>query len=502
MVSQSDQDSLVESLQSLSRGAVVFIAGSGFSKALGFVLNVVLTQSLGAAMYGVYAFSYTILTILADFGTLGSDRAILRFLPTETEGEGNGSVTLFISVVTALVGSSAIAAVLFWLAPVLSERTLNSPLFTDVVRIFAVLVPFHALTDVILSVFRSQERLEYQVFVRDILNPIIKLLTTGIAILIGATLIGVVAAIAVTVLLIFAYTGYLLISRSGVYPTIEGYRTRLRPHYNFSFPLAIKDVGGLIVTRIDILMIGFLLTGPDVGIYNIAVLLSGVLLFPLRGINQLVPPIISRLYKAGDFDQIQSIYGTASRWGLIITLLPAIGIAVYRETILSLFGASFLIGGASVVVLSAGYLVRSAAGPSGYVLMMTDHQYLLLINQFLLAALNIVLNYILILQFDILGAAIATATTRILINQVRVVEIWYLEGLFPYSVAFLKPILAGGVTITTLLAVRQLLPTGPAVAVGAIFGSLVFGGALYLLGLEEIDKQFLTALRAKYESRR
>jgi len=502
MGSQSDQNSLVASLESVSRGAVVFMAGSGFSKALGFVLNVVLTQSLGAALYGIYAFSYTILTILADFGTLGSDRAILRFLPAETEGEGNRSVTLFISVVTALVGSSAIAAVLFWFAPALSERTLDSPLFTDVVRIFAVLIPFHTLTDVMLSVFRSQERLEYQVFVRNVASPVVKLLTTGLAVLVGATLVGIAAAIAVTVVLIFAYTGYLIVSRSAVRPAVDGYRDRVRPHYNFSIPLAVKDVGGLIVTRIDILMIGFLLTGPEVGIYNVAVLISGVLLFPLRGINQLVPPIISRLYENDDFDQIQSIYTTASRWGLIITLIPAIGIAVYREAVLSVFGASFVVGSASLVALSAGYLIKSAAGPSGYVLMMTDHQYLLLFNQFLMATLNVALNYVLILQFGILGAAIATATTRILINQLRVIEIWYLEGLFPYSVAFAKPILAGGVTVVALLAVKQFLPLGLAVGVGSILGPLLFGGAFYLIGLEEIDEQFLTTIRTKYESNR
>jgi O-antigen/teichoic acid export membrane protein len=257
-------------------------------------------------------------------------------------------------------------------------------------------------------------------------------------------------------------------------------------------------VGGLIVTRIDILMIGLLLTGPEVGIYNIAVLLSGVLLFPLRGINQLVPPIISRLYENNDFDQIQSFYRTASRWGLVITLLPAIGIVLYREAILSVFGASFLVGGASLVALSAGYLVKSAAGPSGYVLMMTDHQYLLLINQFLMAALNVALNYVFILQFGILGAAIATATTRILINQVRVIEIWYLEGLFPYSVAFVKPILAGGVTAAVLLAVEWSLTGILAVAAGAIAGPIVFAGAYYLFGLEPIDEEFLAALRGKY----
>jgi O-antigen/teichoic acid export membrane protein len=283
-----------------------------------------------------------------------------------------------------------------------------------------------------------------------------------------------------------------------VHPTLDGYRDKLRPHYDFSLPLALKDLGGVIAARIDILMIGFLLTGSEVGIYNVAVLISGVLLFPLRGINQLVPPIISRLYENDEFDQIQSIYTTASRWGFIITLLPAVGILVYREAILSVFGSSFLLGSASLVALSMGYVVKSAAGPSGYALMMTDNQYLILINELLMTVLNVALNYVLILRFNILGAAVATATTRILINQLRVLEVWYVEGLFPYSAAFLKPILAGVSTFVVLSSIERTMTMGLAVAVGAVVGPLVFAVSLYLLGLEEIDEQFVTTLRAKY----
>lgn len=500
MGSQPDQESLIASLRSVSSGAVIFMSGSGFSKVLGFVFHFILTQYLRTQIYGIYALSYTILTILSDLGTLGASRATLRFLPAEIENGQRKSVTFFLSIVSAMVGSGAIAAALFWFAPLLSKRTLNSPLFVDVLRVFAVIIPFQALTEVGLTVFRSQERLEYQVFVRDIIKPTLKLSTTGIAVLLAASLVGLAAAITVAVILVFAYTVYLLLTKTNVRPAVNGCRNKAGSFFDFSLPLVIKDVGGLMVTRIDILMIGFLLTGSNVGIYNIAVLLSGVLLFPLRGINQLVPPIVSRLYEDGDLDQIQSIYSTASRWGFIITLLPTIGIIVHRKAILSVFGTSYVLGGASLVILSLGYLVKSAAGPSGYTLMMTDHQYLLLFNQFLMAVLNVILNYVLILRFGILGAAIATSATRMLINQLRVVEAWYFEGLFPYSIAFLKPILAGIMTFIALSTIERAVPGGIAAVTGAIIGPFVFAVLIYLFGLEEIDQQFLTALRSKYRS--
>jgi O-antigen/teichoic acid export membrane protein len=429
--------------------------------------------------------------VLSNFGTIGSERALLRFLPIETEEGGSQSVVLGIAYVTTVIGSGCIALVLYFLAPTVTALTLENPLLTDIIRIFAIVLPFYSISLVTLGVFRSLEVLKYQVFVRDVATPAIKLLFIGIALIAGYSLFGVAAAIAASIIVVFLISVSLLLSRTRVRPAFDGYRQRVRTYYNFTLPLTLKDVGGMVMSRVDLLMIGFLLSEQAVGIYNIAILIAGLLVFPVRAANQLVPPIISRLHEEGDYDQLQSVYSVLARWVLTVTLLPTIGILVYRRELLAVFGSSFTAGTTALVALSLGYIVKSAGGPSGYILILTDHQYLSMINQWLMAIVNIGLNYYLILRYGFLGAAIATSFTMVFINIVRVAEVYYTEHLFPYTSVFLKPVAAAVTAAVFLLLLSSYLTGFASMVSGAIVGTTVYGICLYALGLEEIDRAFI-----------
>lgn len=489
-----ESDSLISSLQSVSGGAGLFLAGSVISKSLGFLFTILLTRTLGTTLYGIYAFANTIWVILSDFGTFGSERALLRFLPVEVKQEEFESVVLAIAYITTLVGSISLSLGVYIFAPVITATTLKNTLLTDIIRIFAIVLPFYSISFVTISVFRSLEDLKYQVLVRDVTTPVIKLVFVGSAILVGYSLFGVAAAIAASILVIFFFSFYLLLSRTRVRPTLEGVKGEVKSYYNFCLPVTVKDIGGLVVTRIDVLMIGFFLSGEAVGIYNIAILVSGLLVLPVRAANQLTPPIISRIHAEGDYLELQSIYSVVARWVLTVTLLPGVGILVYRRDILAVFGSSFTAGSMALLLLCLGYLIKAAGGPSGHVLMMTDHQYLNMINQWIMAIMNLLLNYYLIQKYGIIGAAIATSFTMTFINLLRVIEVQYTKQLFPYNSSFVKPMASAAVTSVVLLGITSVLTGYVSMIVGGFFGSFTYIISLYALGLEDIDRQFAATI--------
>ena len=80
------------------------------------------------------------------------------------------------------------------------------------------------------------------------------------------------------------------------------------------------------------------------------------------------------------------------------------------------FGSEFKDGYYALLILSVGQLVNVLSGSVGYIMTMTGRQkqaaYVLAIS----AALNIVMNYMLIPHFGIEGAAIATAVSLMLWN--------------------------------------------------------------------------------------
>lgn len=488
MGDDSESDILVTSLQSITRGASVFVIGKAISNVLKFSLNIVLTRGLGPGLYGVYAFAETFLVLITIFAHLGTGEALLRFVPKYEDSERREAV-LGLAYITGLLASILLAAALYYLAPLITGLTLGNPLLTDVLRILAIVLPFNTLSNLTNNLFRALEIIEYRVLIENVLTPLIRILLVSTALMIGYSLVGVVAAIAVGTILIFALSILFLIARTTLWPSFSRFGEEATGFYKYSLPLAFKDIGWFLYYRVDILMVGFLLADRSVGIYNIAVIVASLLTLPLSAFNQLFPPVASRLYSNGDLKELETIYTTLTRWTFTVALTPALGIIVYNKEILRIFGGDFTAGASVLTIIVVAQLTNCAVGPSGFLLMMTDHQYLNMVNQWASGILNIILNYIFIQEFGILGAAMASASVLSLINAVRVMEVWFTEGLFPYSFTYLKPITAGLVTAGMMVSLQSFLEGYILMIVGGVAGAITFGGLLYALGIEQSDYQ-------------
>jgi len=489
-----DSDVIHTSLRSISRGASIGFAGKLISTILGFVINLLLTRGLGAALYGIYSYGKSILSIILIFSQLGTGQSVMRFLPEYDDNINRQNEVLGLAYFTALVSSIIIGVILYLLAPIVAKYTLGNPLLTDVLRILAIILPFNTLANLSNKIFISIERINYNVFVKDIITPTLRIIFIGGALLLGYSLLGVLAAVALASAVILIIALIVLFSKTQLRPTTNTSFNQKVEFYRFSVPLSLKDVGSTVQNRVDILMVGFFLTESTVGIYRVAVLLSSVLVLPLGMFSQLFPPVASRLYANDEKQELESVYSIVTRWTLTIVLVPALSLIIYRQEILAIFGDEFTTGSVVVVFFAIAQITNSAVGPSGFILMMTDNQYLSLINAWSMGILNIVLNYIFILEFGLVGAAMATATVMAGINIIRIIEIWYVEDLFPYDLSFWKPLAAGTVVSIQMFALEILLDDYLLVAVGSISGFFLFCGLLISFGIDPNDREFLNRI--------
>jgi O-antigen/teichoic acid export membrane protein len=491
MSAGSDSDGLYSSLRSVTRGASVFVAGRGLSNVAGFFFNLLMARGLGAGLYGIYTYGYTLVLILANFALIGTDKALLRFLSEYNEERSEQNRILGLASVTSVVGSVVAASLLYILAPLISSFTLETPLLTSVLQVLAIFIPIRALTKTVSSVFRSLELPEYQILTLNVVPPFARLAAAGIALAAGATLIGVTAAIVASGVIAFGVALVLFLSRLSLWPSRGNSREELVDFYNYSIPLTFQHFGQMLYREIDLLMVGVLLSGSAaVGIYKIAIVIAGFLQLPLSGFNQLFPSVASRLYTRGQFNELEAVYSRVTRWTFTVSLLPAIGVIVYAEEVLSLFGSAFTAGEPVLLLVVFAQLANTAVGPTKYLLMMTDHQYLSLANEWILGGLNIILNVVLIDRFGIVGAALATVIVFVGVNAFRVVEIWYTEQLFPYSLKFLKPLFAGIVAGSVMAILGTVFSGFILLMVGGSAGAITFVLSLLLLGVEQEDREF------------
>jgi O-antigen/teichoic acid export membrane protein len=223
-------------------------------------------------------------------------------------------------------------------------------------------------------------------------------------------------------------------------------------------------------------------------VYNIALAVTSALQLPLSGVNQLFPTVASRLYSNKKRDQLSQIYSTVVKWVFTATaLLVAIQIA-YRSEILSLFGPEFIGGGTVLLLFAFAQLINAFSGPSNFMLMMTDHQYVVSFNNIFIGIVNIVLNYIFILEFGFIGAALASAGILMLINIVRIGEVYYLEGFFPYDVSFIKPFLIGCVAVWAMSAIGDFFSGTILLVIGSGFGIILYICLTYYFIFDKRDK--------------
>lgn len=491
-----------KSLRSITQGASLYSVGWIISNGLGFVFNLILTRVLGATLYGIYTYANTIISFLVIFARLGTGKSLLKFIPAFSDDPAQQNWVTGLAYLTAIVGSVTVSITLFVLAPVITALTIDEPVLIVVLRILSIVLPFNTLINLTNAVFRSLEQLEYQVLIANIFNPIVRIFAVSSAFALGYSLIGAVAALAIGTILIFIAALSLLSLKTDIQLMGDRSKGSIYEFYDFSIPLTLKDVGTELHTRVDLLMVGFFLAGSVVGIYRVALLLAMLLTLPLSAVNQLFPPVASNLYASGKTAELELVYKIITRWVFTITIPPALLMVIYSSEVLRIFGEAFTGGALVLVFFTIARLSTSAVGPSGYLLMMTNHQYLNLMNQWVLGVLNVILNYIFIIRFGFIGAAAATTGTFVLISVIRVIEIWYLERMTPYSSKYWKPVVAGACGALVMVGWRFFLNGYPLLIVGSATGSLVFIGVLVVFGIENEDQEFyLKNIKPRFKRR-
>jgi O-antigen/teichoic acid export membrane protein len=178
----------------------------------------------------------------------------------------------------------------------------------------------------------------------------------------------------------------------------------------------------LVMSRIDLILLGSMKGASEAGIYAIAARAAEFVPFFLFAANTAIAPKISHLYHAGDHDKLQRLTTASARRLLLVTLPFAVVLIVLARPLLHMFyGERFTDGATALQILVLAQFFAIASGPVGILLNMTAHAGASAKAFASGAVTNLVLNLLLIPRFGYVGAATATAISITLCNGLR----WY-----------------------------------------------------------------------------
>ncbi len=239
--------------------------------------------------------------------------------------------------------------------------------------------------------------------------------------------------------------------------------------------------------RVDSVMIPLFLDMLKNGVYNKVLFIGNVIEMPMRAINQISAPIISKAWKDNDLLEIKKVYQKATNNLFLIGAFIFLIIWYVLDDLIQLSSNpdSFPNARNIFLLIALGKLVDMLTSINGQIIIYSKKYKYNLIFLIFLAVSNVSLNFILIPKYGILGAAMATAISLTAYNVIKLVFIYFSYGLLPFQKSNIKTFLV--LIMLAGLFYLIVLPFGPIVniIIKLAFLSLVFTSIAYFWKISE-----------------
>lgn len=381
------------------KGAIFSFAFIIVNKLLWYIFRVILANYLGPEAYGTFSFAFAVLSLFATLASFGFPLAMERYIAYHKSVKAKRGIILFALNFVALLSSTLLILVEI------------SKFFDPTVSVFLLAIPFVALTNVIAGVLRAHGKIEYPIIgalVYAVINVIFALAAMKLNLSIHFIAAGFVLAYAVNFILATFFLNKVIKLR---FEMIE--KERLLRILNFSWPLATAGMLGFIIMWTDTLMLNYFEGREIVGYYNAAVPIAKVSLIFAFSINSLFLPEISR--RLAERMELKGVVSKVYQLNLMLTLTAVGLLAVFPSLVIStVFSPLYVPASIPLSILSVGILFNALSQTTTRILSLLERTRPVLYANGAAAFTNVILNFLLIPHFSMIGAASASAASMAL----------------------------------------------------------------------------------------
>jgi O-antigen/teichoic acid export membrane protein len=202
-------------------------------------------------------------------------------------------------------------------------------------------------------------------------------------------------------------SSYLILKRIRVHAKAPSHELRVREMVKNAVPMLLANSMLLVSGWINTIMLGIFSTESEVGIYSVVLKIATFSSFVLMSINSVSSPRFAQLHAKGDMEGLRKYTAHTAKIIFYSSIPIFIGIIIFREWLLSLFGPEFILGSIALVITMTGQLFNVFAGSVGQFLYMTGKQHIFRNIIMISTLINICMCAIFIPLFGLLGSAIA-----------------------------------------------------------------------------------------------
>jgi len=375
------------------------------SRTMTFFLFVYVARILGATEYGKFAFALSIIYLFSVFHGFLSSQIITREISRNPENEKEFSSILFLKLLFS-VGTAILIIVISFLDAF-------DPIVRKTIWILAIYNLFNGFFDSLWAFLRARQMMQYESFM--------KILQAFLLFVLGMAVVSKFPSIMnLSYSYLFATVLALVISlfffHFKVHPlSLKKDTVVWKRILKLSWPLALVSTFSAIYNQTDTAMMGLWGQITEVGWYNAAYRIIGVVIVPITLISTSFYPGLCRSFVESK-EKLQKFWDSQMKMMTVLALPIMVGGFVIAPKVIDfIYDESFFpaILSFQILALMAGLLFLSNTFHQGLIVADRQNKFFWVI--FAGALINVVLNFFLIPEFSLNGAAIATLATNFIV---------------------------------------------------------------------------------------
>ncbi len=408
-------ESKKETSSLLKKSGIAFTvkAGGMFTQYL-FVFTV--ARMLGPGALGSFTLSFTVLQLLAILGLLGLDNLITRKIAAARVHHQTLEIKRahLSALKITTISSLTLGALLFLLSETIATQVFHKPLLVSHLRVMSLALPPFVLINIHAASFRGMKNMLGFTLFKTVI-PLVNVLFILLSWLANAK-ISPALGYSISCIIVFVAYGIAWRRFSAAKETGPVESSPWKEMLHESLPMMITGSIFFILNWIDNLVIGVYRSEAEVGLYDTAFKIASASALILMAVNAIQGPTFAEYHSRNDLKKLRNSIHSSTRLLFWATLPFTVAIMVFPELILSLFGREFIPAQQALIILCIGNFISSITGSVGILLQMTGHQRQYNSIIVLAALTSIVMNILLVPSIGITGAAIASATAKIVQN--------------------------------------------------------------------------------------
>lgn len=371
----------------------------------------IVAKFLGAIDYGIFTIVMVTVAFLAPLAPLGINHALMRFLPPE-KNENKIKDSVYSAFLITIVASFIFSLAVFILSDMIAISFLGSKVAGEFIRIGSALIFITAINMLFLDVFRSFGMMKKYSFV-GLVQTFGEIALAFVFILYGFGLLFVLYAYLITRAFVLVLSFVFIVKEVKLKIPDFG---ATRAYLNYGIHLLITGICFWIIGSSNRYIIGYFMDTESIGIYSVAYMIGSMIMIFMIPITINLLANGSILYDRGNFGELKKYFKYSVKYFMMLAMPTLFLFSVLSEKIIRILASIEFVSRGAVIIpfITLGFIfyvlwmfgtfILSFAKKTGKMSMVIASA----------SVINIAMNIVLVPYMGILGAAVSTLITFLL----------------------------------------------------------------------------------------